>query len=257
VEGDWRLPTRLELESLIHLGVYSPAVPNTQGTSKWANNDPFSSVQGDYYWTSSPYASSPVNTSWSITVYDGNVGGYTRTNPLYVWPVREGIGFTLPTPRFDNNGDGTVTDNLTGLIWLRDANCFGVQNWAAALNLANTLNSGECGLTDGSGEGDWRLPNRFELESVLHQGYYDPAVSNSAGNGKWTNDDPFANLRIDDYYWSSSSHAGNPNTVAWIVELANGGTNWIAKTHDHYVWAVRGGMGSSQVYLPLAQKSGP
>ena len=52
--------------------------------------------------------------------------------------------------RFTDNGDGTVTDNLTALIWLKNANCFGAKNWATALSDANALASGSCGLSDGS-----------------------------------------------------------------------------------------------------------
>ena len=70
-------------------------------------------------------------------------------------------------PRFTDNGDGTVTDNLTGLIWLKDADCFGSRNWTNALSDANTLADGSCGLTDGSVAGDWRLPNVRELQSLI------------------------------------------------------------------------------------------
>jgi hypothetical protein len=38
-------------------------------------------------------------------------------------------GVAWPNPRFTDNGDGTITDNLTGLIWLKNANCFGLRNW--------------------------------------------------------------------------------------------------------------------------------
>ena len=55
--------------------------------------------------------------------------------------------------RFTDNGDGTVTDNLTALIWLKNANCFGPPNWATALSDANTLANGSCGLSDGSSAG--------------------------------------------------------------------------------------------------------
>ena len=47
-----------------------------------------------------------------------------------------------PNPRFTDNSDGTVTDNLTGLIWLKDANCFGDRTWISALSDANGLASG-------------------------------------------------------------------------------------------------------------------
>lgn len=65
-------------------------------------------------------------------------------------------GVAWPSPRFTDNGNGTVTDNLTGLIWLKNANCFGLRNLTNALTDANTLNSGECGLSDSSVERDWR-----------------------------------------------------------------------------------------------------
>jgi len=95
-------------------------------------------------------------------------------------------GVTISNPRFTDNSDGTVKDNLTGLIWLKNTRCFGNQTWANSLNSANTLSSGVCGLTDGSTAGDWRMPNRFELESLLNMQYEAPALSNSSGTGKWT-----------------------------------------------------------------------
>jgi len=76
-------------------------------------------------------------------------------------------GVTWPNPRFTDNTDGTVTDNLTGLIWLKDANCDESKNWANALTWCNSLASGACGLTDNSVAGDWRLPNVKELHSLI------------------------------------------------------------------------------------------
>jgi len=51
-------------------------------------------------------------------------------------------GVAWPTPRFTDNNNGTVTDNLTGLTWLRDASCLGFQTWANALAAANSLADG-------------------------------------------------------------------------------------------------------------------
>jgi Protein of unknown function (DUF1566) len=73
--------------------------------------------------------------------------------------------------------DGTVRDNLTGLMWLKNADCFGqFRTWAQALTDANTLSNGTCGLTDGSVAGDWRLPNVKELLSLIDYGHFDPAL---------------------------------------------------------------------------------
>jgi len=66
-----------------------------------------------------------------------------------------------------DNADGTVTDNRTGLIWLRDANAFSNKcNWATALTDCATLNSGAWS-NRWSVEGDWRLPNVQELQSLI------------------------------------------------------------------------------------------
>ena len=75
-------------------------------------------------------------------------------------------GAAWPSPRFTDNSNGTVTDNLTGLVWLKNANCFGSRTWATALSDANALNSGECSLSDDSSAGDWWLPNVRELQSL-------------------------------------------------------------------------------------------
>ena len=69
--------------------------------------------------------------------------------------------------RYVNCGNGTVTDTVTGLIWLQNANCFGVQNYATANQAAAGLADGQCGLTDGSSAGDWRLPTKAEWEATV------------------------------------------------------------------------------------------
>ena len=156
--------------------------------------------------------------------------------------LRKGVAW--PNPRFTDNANGTVTDNLTGLIWLRDANCFGAKPWETALNDANALANGSCNLTDGSAAGQWRLPNVNELQSLIdyaygYYGYFAPALSNTAGTGKWTPGNPFTNVQIDDY-WSSSSYVGG-NDYAWIVGMWYGNDDGLTKGSTSYIWPVRGG----------------
>lgn len=134
---------------------------------------------------------------------------------------------------------GTATDNNTGLIWLQNANCGGTKTWAVALAYCAALANGSCGLTDGSVAGDWRLPNRFELESLLHLGYCTPALSNAAGDGQWTSGDAFVGAVSDDY-WSSTTHAWFTG-YAWIVYLSYGLVGYDGKTGTSFVWPVRGG----------------
>jgi hypothetical protein len=145
-------------------------------------------------------------------------------------------GGSWPNPRFTDNGDGTVTDNLTELIWLKKANCFGLLPWASALNASNTLSSGSCGLNDGSVAGDWRLPNYLELLSLIHFGYFNPILPDTAGTGQWSEGDPFSNVVLG-YYWTSTK-TRDPNWT-WIVHLGYGYSGGGAA--NSYVWPVRDG----------------
>jgi hypothetical protein len=151
------------------------------------------------------------------------------------------IGVDWPVPRFTDKGDGTVRDNLTGLIWLKNADCFGEQTWADALNACKTLASPACGLTDGSIAGDWRLPNIKELQSLIDFGSYEPALPNTAGTGKWSEEDPFTGV-LSDFYWSSTTYAP-VTTSAWRMLMQIGRPNYGVKTEyiGYHVWPVRGG----------------
>ena len=142
-------------------------------------------------------------------------------------------GVAWPSPRFTDNGNGTVKDNLTGLIWLKDANCFSRRTWAQALSDANSLANGSCGLTDGSSAGNWRLPNRKELRSLINY--------SQANSAAWLNlpAQGFSNVQAD-YYWSSSTYAYGP-AGAWGVNMGDGGVYGYGKTNSLYVWPVRAG----------------
>jgi len=110
-------------------------------------------------------------------------------------------GVAWPDPRFTDNGDGTVKDNLTGLFWLKNANCFGARTWDQALSDCNALASGSCGLTDGSTIGAWRLPNVRELFSLIDFGQISPGLPSGH---------PFSNVQTSSY-WSSTT---SPITTA-------------------------------------------
>lgn len=145
-------------------------------------------------------------------------------------------GVAWPNPRFTDNLNGTVTDNLTGLIWLKQANynsttgSTGTATWGEALSFANDLSDGECGLSDFSVDGDWRLPNVKELQSLIDYGNYNPCLPTGH---------LFSGVQSY-YYWSSTTHADGPG-AAWYVGLGHGGVNTTHKGHHHYVWPVRGG----------------
>ena len=146
----------------------------------------------------------------------------------------------MDTPRFTDNKNGTVTDNWTGLVWLQNANCTdtvggvnkpsGYLTWANALTWTAALYSSKCNLSDGSTAGQWRLPNRNELQSLIDY---------TRGNPALPVDHPFTGVQSN-FYWSSATYA--PNTgLAWHVGLGGGAVFAIGKTYNYYVWPVRGG----------------
>jgi len=139
-------------------------------------------------------------------------------------------GVAWPNPRFTDNLDGTITDNLTGLIWLKNANCFDMTSWYYALSDSNGLASGSCGLTDGSNAGEWRLPNYKELFSLTDAENYCPALPYGH---------PFNNVQ-GSIYWSSTTNA-IVTDYAFFVEMYYGDVGYDNKDYSHCVWPVRGG----------------
>ena len=140
-------------------------------------------------------------------------------------------GVDWPEPRFEDNGDGTITDHLTGLVWLLNAGCAGQMNWNDALAYCNNLASGSCGLTDGSAAGDWRLPNIIELESLVNAEESNFAV--------WLNLQGFSNVQSSNY-WSATTNAYNTD-YAWNVYMDFGDVYFNHKSNSRYVWPVRAG----------------
>ena len=140
--------------------------------------------------------------------------------------------------RYIDNGDGTVTDTRTGLVWLKNANCFGKQDWGTAMQSTAKLAHKQYGLSDGSKSGNWRLPTKDELRAMVDKKYKNPALSNTAGTNHWKKGDTFSGVQTD-FYWSSTIYVNNFSEV-WGVLLNNGTICTNSKTATYYVWPVRG-----------------
>jgi hypothetical protein len=162
-------------------------------------------------------------------------------------------GMAWPDPRFTDNEDGTVTDNLTGLIWLKNANCMntyypsfdndgivrdGRVTWRHAIDFVAGINSGayqDCG----AGHSDWRLPSIRDLQSLIHYGFFNaPPLPDTAGLGQWSEGDPFYNVQ-DREYWSSTTFMPT-SYFAWYVNLRGGQVHiYDKRINFNYVWPVR------------------
>jgi len=128
--------------------------------------------------------------------------------------------------RFVDCGNGTVTDNTTGLIWLQEATCFGVMqaaSYVTSMVAAQGLSDGSCGLTDGSQPGDWRLPSKSEWEAMLAgvDVSCDPRIADDAGTGCWVEGVDLFTTVQSERYWSATTEDGNVNR-AWFVNLTDG-----------------------------------
>jgi Protein of unknown function (DUF1566) len=162
------------------------------------------------------------------------------------------VGVAWPAQRFTNNGNGTMTDHLTGLTWSRHANapnralpgdsanaCLNAEKdmtWPEALDFIKCLNANNF-----AGSRDWRLPNANELESVVNTGVPDSSAwLNSNGFGfpgeQQTGVQPGP-------YWTSGSDASAPFPYsAWDVDLGRGDmpASTIKNGGARGVWPVRG-----------------
>jgi hypothetical protein len=144
--------------------------------------------------------------------------------------LEAGCAGILVGTRWCDNENGTVTDLMSGLVWLKNANCFEPKNWGAAIEASDGLNSGECGLADGSLAGDWHLPTINELYTLV-QG--DEGILSSTP-GPFTGVQPYS-------YWSSTTYQGDNTSRAWMVNMIAGGVHAYYKYAASFMWPVRGG----------------
>ena len=123
---------------------------------------------------------------------------------------------------FTDNGDGTITDANTGLVWQQGGDGF-TKTWEDALAYCEGLSL--------ASQTDWRLPNVRELRSLVDITRYSPSI-----------DTIYFPAAKSSNYWSSTTQASTTTTVfAWRVLFTEGGVTTSDKSTMFYVRCVRGG----------------
>lgn len=214
-KSDWRLPTSMELLGLMNHDRHGPAMDTTV----------FPHTEARYWWTSSPMAGDATRI-WLVNT-GGGIGAHPKTEttsaggdrPVHVRCVR-GACATGNGPRLRDNGDGTVSDLRTGLVWQK----VGVtqpMTWEQALSACESLRLG--------GQDDWRLPNIKELRSLSDDTQAHPSIDTAF----------FPEIKAA-AYWSSTTQSNRPER-AWYTDLVSGLVTYADKSGTMLVLAVRGG----------------
>ena len=224
---DWRLPTKKELVSIVDYDYRNypwPAMDTTYfPNAKWFD-----------YWSSTTRAYYPVY-AWYVHFYGGTVyfgDKYNRYN--YVRCVRGG---RYPDQSFVDNEDGTVTDNVTGLIWQQGEP--GCMTWDSALSYCEGLSLG--------GHSDCRLPNIKEIESLSDDERSHPAIDTNFFPNAYTSCNALG-------YWSSTAGVASgvfyPNTALYVSDYGSG-VSYGAKYLRYYVRCVCDGVGGGGMPGPV------
>lgn len=190
--SDWRMPTRLELTSIVDAGRVVPPYETTAFPGIPSNS---------FFWTSTAYAADStrsfvINTNYPVTYIFNNT---TATEEI-VRCVR-GTGFTGSL----TVAGGSVTDSTTGLVWESGTN-------AATMSWQNALAYCE-GLTL-DGVSTWRLPSQKELSSIVDDTRTAPAISTAFSSRPAT------------VFWTSTPVPIFPST-AYVIDFNTGGNSGI------------------------------
>ena len=212
--SDWRLPTPIESFSILNNQNNNPAMSNI-----------FTASAAEYWWTNK-FQVGDATKVWSTNA-GGGIGNHSKSETIsaggikkfHAKAVRDVTTPTTISNHFTDNGNGTITDNLTQLVWQKVSNP-NLFTWENALVYAEGLN-----LATAS---DWRLPNIKELQSLN-----DETVSNPSVNTTF-----FPTIGAHNY-WSSTS-LPNQTTKAWYWSTIFGITTYDTKTNTNFVICVRG-----------------
>lgn len=215
--SDWRLPSCHELFSIHDFQRNNPAIPVVFATTDaqyWWSVDTLRNDGSRIWCTNSGGGVGPHPMNETISA-----GGSKR---FHVRAVRDQTAPSSIPSQFRDNGNETITDDLTGLTWMQY--CLeSTMSWEAALQAADTSTVG--------GHTDWRLPNIKELQSINLERLRDPSIDIRY----------FPCVASAKSLWSSTTQISKTNSQAWILQPEFGIVSYAEKTTLNAVLCVRGG----------------
>jgi Protein of unknown function (DUF1566) len=213
--SDWRLPNSMELFSILNHGSHGPAL----------DNNFFTRTKAEYWWTYVTRVDDATKV-WVVNA-GGGIGAHPKDETLSsggekiidIRCVRNVSPFGLG-PRLKDNGDGTILDEQTGLVW-QQIGPSEPMTWEEALSYCSKLSLAKYQ--------DWRLPNVKELRSLSDDLRVDPSI-----------DRKYFKQIATASYWSSTSLVNNP-IQAWFIDTETGLISHADKTEKFLLLAVRDG----------------
>ena len=219
--NDWRMPSLKELYSISDFSAGWPYLDMTY--FDLTTNESIS--KDEQYWADNYYVGKTSEGQYDAAFGVNHATGHIKAYPaLVTGPMAKRVrcvsGDTYGVNQFVENGDGTITDEATGLMWMQ-ADSGESMDWEAALAYAQTQNEANT-----LGYSDWRLPNVKELQSIVDYDYapdaqdsaYDgPALDPMFSVSEITNE---AGIADYPYYWTSTSARFQSNGdfyYAWYV----------------------------------------
>jgi hypothetical protein len=207
--NDWRTPTMKELYSLVAfygcIRTRAPYINTDYFDFEYPDRSKGYRIIDAQYWSSNKYVGTTMRgdkSAFGFNFADGRIkayptgerGGPTKRN--YIRCVRGKGGYGQN--KFVDNGDGTITDLATGLMWTK-ADSGVTMNWEKALSYAEKLKY--------AGYDDWRLPNAKELQSIVDYTRA-PDAADAAYRSAAIN--PIFDLtKTESWFWTSTTHLDN------------------------------------------------
>ncbi|MFH0730516.1 MAG: DUF1566 domain-containing protein [Pseudomonadota bacterium] len=215
--SDWRLPSLHEMRTIFDYGVHNPALD-----TQYFPNKPSTTEYENFYWSTATHANGSA-VAWFSVFYNGHCYyGAKSWTSLFARAVRGGQAGLLAdsaTPgRMIDNGDETITDSTTGLMWQKQVDETPLP-WEEAI--AN------CESMTLATHNDWRMPNIKELYSIVDFGKYDLAIDTEL----------FPNTGATVFWSSTTINEFIDN--AWCVDFYEGYHLEGTKSDSFYVRAVR------------------